>query len=76
MNVLMYYQFTLLTEFLLTHFTSIWVLIPMFITGISAFSILYMKLLIHSTLSKTQRLNIRIYSDTQKNNFYSNVYIK
>jgi len=27
-------------------------------------------------LAKTQRLNIRIYSDRKKNNFYSNVYIK
>jgi len=76
MYVLMSYQFTLLTEFLFTHFTSIWALIPMYIKGMSAFSVLYVKLLIHSILSKTQRLNIRIYSERRKNNFYSNVYIK
>jgi len=35
----------------------------MYITGISAFSTVYMKLFIRSTLVKTQRLNIRIYSD-------------
>jgi len=69
MYALMSYQFTLVTELLFTHFTSIWALIPMYITGISAFSILYVKLLIHSTLAKTQRLNIRIYSDRKKNNF-------
>jgi len=33
------------------------------------------KLFILSTLVKTERLNIKIYSDT-KNNFYNNVYIK
>ena len=32
-------------------------------TGISAFSTLYMKLFIHSTLVKTQRVNIRIYCE-------------
>jgi hypothetical protein len=51
-------------------------LIPMYITGMSAFCSLYMKLFIHSTLAKTQRLNIRIYSDRKNNHFYSNVYIK
>jgi len=63
----MSYQTTLLTELLFTHFTSTWALIPTYITGISAFSTLYMKLLIHCTLAKTQRLNIRIYSDRKVN---------
>jgi hypothetical protein len=49
--------------------------IPMYITGISAFSSVYMKLFIWSTLKK-QRLNIRIYSDRKNNYFYSNLYIK
>ena len=73
MIALMSYQTTLLTEFLLTHFASIWPLIPMYITRISAFSTLYMKFFIHSTLAKTQRLNIRTYSDKKNNYFYSNV---
>jgi len=33
------------------------------ITGISAFSTVYLELFIQSTLVKTQRLNIRIYSE-------------
>jgi len=72
-NVLMSYKNALLTECLITYFTCIWTLTPMYITGISAFSTLYMKLFIHSTLVKTQRLNIRIYSDIY---FYGNVNIK
>jgi len=51
-------------------------LTSMYITGISAFSTVYMKLFIHSTLVKTQSLNIRVYSDRKNNYFYSKVYIK
>jgi ABC-type sulfate transport system permease component len=46
----------------------------MYITGISEFGTVYMKLFIPSTLVKTQTLNIRIYSDRKNNYFYSNVY--
>jgi len=35
----------------------------MYTIGISAFSTLYVKLFIHSTLVRTQSLNIRIYFD-------------
>jgi len=48
----------------------------MHITGIHAFSTVYMKLFIQSALLKKQKLNIRIYSDKKNNYFYSNVYIK
>jgi hypothetical protein len=48
----------------------------MYITGISAFITVNVKLLILSTLVKTQRLNIRICSDRNNNYFYSNVQIK
>ena len=69
----MCYQETLLTECLITHFTQIWTLIPMYNTGISTFCTVYMNLFIWSTLVKTQRLNIRIYCDRKNNYLYSNV---
>jgi hypothetical protein len=46
----------------------------MYSTGISAFSTVYFKLFIQRTLVKTQRLNIRIYSD-RKNNYFFTMYI-
>ena len=76
MDALMCYQTALMSVRPITHFTYIWTLTPMYITRISAFSILYMKLFIQSTLVKTQRLNIRIYFDRKKTCFYSNVDIK
>jgi hypothetical protein len=76
MYMLMFYQTDLLTECFLTHFTRIWMLIPIYIIGISAFSILYLKMFIQSTLVKTQSLNIRIYSDSNNNYFYNDVYMK
>ena len=48
----------------------------MYITGISAFSTVYVKLFIHSPLLKTQSLNIRIYSDRMNNYFYYKVNIE
>jgi len=48
---------------------------PMHITGISAFSTVFLKSFIQSTLVKTQSLNIRIYSDKKNNYFYYNVHI-
>jgi hypothetical protein len=51
-------------ECLIAHFTSIRAFTTRYITGIPAFSTMYMKLFIQSALVKTQRLNIRIYSDT------------
>jgi len=60
---LMSCQLILFTECLITYFTQIRMLTPTYITEISAFSTLYIKLFIHSTLVKTQRINIRIYSD-------------
>jgi hypothetical protein len=47
----------------------------MYITGISAFSTVYMELFIQSTLVKTQSLNIMMNSDRKNNYFYSNVNI-
>jgi len=47
----------------------------MYITGISAFSAVYMKF-IRSTLVRTQKLKIRIYTDRRNNYFYSNEYMK
>ena len=66
----------LMTVCPLTHFTCVWMLTPMYITRISALTIVYIKLYIRSILVKTQRLNIRIYSDRKNNYFYSNVYSK
>jgi len=60
MCAFMCYQRALFTECLITHITNIRALIRMYITGMSAFSTVYMKLFIQSTLGKTQRLNIRI----------------
>ena len=73
MTALMCYHTPLMT---ITHFTCVWTLTPMYITGISAFTTVYIKLFIRSILVKTQRLNIRIYSDRKNNYFYSNVYSK
>ena len=42
----------------------------------SAFSTVHVKFFIQTTLVKTQRLSIRIYSDRKNNYFYSNVHIK
>jgi len=63
MCALMCYQTALLTECLITYFTRVWTLTPRYITGISAFSTVYMKLFIHSTLVKKQRVNIGINTD-------------
>jgi hypothetical protein len=60
---LMCYHIALFTECLITNFTNIRVLTPTYITGISAFSTVYVNLFIQSTLVNAQRLNIRIYSD-------------
>jgi len=76
MYVLMCYKIALKSEGPITHFTCIWTLTPMYITGISAFSTVYMKLFIRSALVKPQSLNIRIYSDRANNYCYSNAYIK
>ena len=62
MYVLMCYQIALFTECLITYFTGKWMLTPMYITGISAFSTVYVKLFIQSTLVKTQKINILIQS--------------
>jgi len=59
----MCYQIALSTECLITYFTAINAFIIMYITGRSAFSTLYVKLFIQNTLVKTQKLNIRTYSD-------------
>jgi len=45
-----------------------------YITGISAFSTVYMLMFIQRTLLKTQSLNIRIYCDRKDNYFYNKVY--
>jgi hypothetical protein len=76
MYALMFYKTTLMTEFLITHITSIKALTTMYITGIPAFSTVYMRLFIQSALVKIQRLNIMIHSDRKNYYFYSNVYIK
>ena len=68
MYALMSYQLILFTECLITYFTHKRMLTPTYSTGICAFSTLYLKLFIHSTLVKTQRINIRIYSD-RKNSY-------
>jgi len=52
MYALMFYQVALFTECLVTHFTRMWMLTPLYITGISAFSTVYMKLVIQRTLVK------------------------
>ena len=70
-QALMFSKTTRMTEHLITHFTWITMLTPVYITGISAFSTLYMKLFIQSALVKIQRLNIRIYYD-RKNNYFLN----
>ena len=74
MYALMCYHIALCTECLSTNITTIWTPTPLYITGISAFITLYMKLFIQSTLVKKQRLNIRIYFDRKKY-IYSYVYI-
>jgi len=51
-------------------------LILVYVTGISAFSILYLKMFIWSRLVKRESLNIRIYSDSNNNYFYNNVLVK
>jgi len=71
MYALMSYQAALLTECPIGHFTWIWTLTPMYITGISAFFTVYMKLFIRSSLVRT-RLKIRVFSDRKNNYFYSN----
>jgi len=76
MQALMSHQIAVITEHPIAHFTWIWMLTPVYITGISAFSTVYVKLFIHITLVKTQRLNIRIYSDRMNKYSYSKVYIK
>jgi hypothetical protein len=71
MYVLMCYQIALFAECLITYFTGKWVLTPVYITGISAFSTVYVKLFIQSTLVETKDKH----SD-KKNNCYGIVYIK
>ena len=56
-------QISLITECLITLITSIWTLTSMYLTGISAFSTVYLQLFIQSNLVKTQSLKIRIYAD-------------
>jgi hypothetical protein len=58
----MSYQSALSTECLITHCTAIRVFTIKYITGRFAFSTVYVKLSIQSTLVKTQMLNIRIYN--------------
>jgi len=58
----MSYKIALSTESLITYCTAIKAFTNMYITGRSAFSTVYVKLFIRSTLVKTQRLNITIYS--------------
>ena len=60
----MSYQTAVMMECLFTHFTRIRTLIPTYITGISAFITLNLKMFIHSTLAETKSLNFRIYSDS------------
>ena len=74
MYALMTYKSALVTECLITHSTWIWMLNLIHITGISAFSTVYMKLFIQSNLVRTQKLNIIIHSE-RNNYFYSDVYI-
>ena len=61
MYALMCYQTAPLTECLTTKFTRIWM--PTYITGISAFIRMYMKLFIESALVEKQILYLQIYSD-------------
>jgi hypothetical protein len=63
MDALMCCQSALSSECLITYCTAIKAFTIMYITGRSVFSTVYVKLFIQSTLLKTQRLNIRIYSD-------------
>ena len=72
MYVLMCYQIALFTECLITYFTEKWMLTPMYITGISAFSTVYVKLFSQSTLVKKKDKP----SDRMNNYFYGTVYIK
>jgi len=50
-------------------------LTPIYITGRSAFSTVYMAMFTQRNLLKTNSLNIRIYSDRKNNYFYYKVYI-
>ena len=54
MYAFMCYQIPLFTECLITHFTQIWTIVLMYITGISAFITVYMKMFIRSTLVKNK----------------------
>jgi len=54
MYATMCYQTALLTECLITQFTRIWTLTPMYIRGICAFITVYVKLFIQSALVKTK----------------------
>jgi hypothetical protein len=76
MYPLMPYKMALSIECLITICTQIWTLNPIHITGMSAFSTVYVELFIESILVKTQRLNIRIYCDRKNKYFYRNVHIK
>jgi hypothetical protein len=69
MYAMMCYKRALMIECLITHITNIRALTTTYITGIPAFSTMYMKLFIQSALVKTQRLNITIYID-RKNNYF------
>jgi hypothetical protein len=63
MSASMCSQTTVFSESPITQLTCIWTLHPMNITGISAFSTVYVKVFIQSNLVKIQRLNIRITCD-------------
>ena len=65
MYALMIYKIALLNKCLHTHITIMRSLTTTYITGIVAFSVVYMKLFIQCALVKRQRLNIRIYSDRE-----------
>jgi hypothetical protein len=64
---LMCYHIALFTEWPITNFTRIWTLTLRYITGISVFSTVIVKLFTESTLVETQRLYFRIYHDRKKN---------
>jgi len=71
MYALMFCKTVLVTEVHVTHLTRIWMLTPMYITGVSAFSTVYMMMFFQSILVKIQRLKIGIICDRRNNYFYS-----
>jgi len=71
MIALMFCKTALVTEAHVTHFTGIWMFTPMYITGVPAFSTVYMMMLFQRILVKIQRLKISILCDRRNNYFYS-----